>query len=336
MKILVIGNGFDRQHGLSTNYGDFLDFCKAVTNVRAGGKIEITRDDIERAGILNSKDVLLAEEFYKLMNSFWIKLFLDREAILKPNWINFETEIENTVKNILNEYNRTSSNGEYEKIEIPAPYNRFVSAPVSEIKDLFDYLRDELAKLSRALEIYLDTVVDKELENSEAKIPAIVELKPDKLLSFNYTRTYFERYDSSVEYDYIHGKADIRKGNKDCNLIIGFDDYYQGKIPTLELVPFEKYYQRIVHKTGAKYTKWLEDKNINREIYFYGHSMTPADGDILKQLIGAPNTKTFIYYRKDYEKDRAEMIQNLAVVLTPAELIKITGGDEPSLQFVPI
>lgn len=33
MKILVIGNGFDIDHGLATSYREFLNFCNAVLNL---------------------------------------------------------------------------------------------------------------------------------------------------------------------------------------------------------------------------------------------------------------------------------------------------------------
>ncbi len=33
MKILVIGNGFDLEHGLPTQYKDFLDFVKTIKNI---------------------------------------------------------------------------------------------------------------------------------------------------------------------------------------------------------------------------------------------------------------------------------------------------------------
>lgn len=33
MKVLVIGNGFDLEHGLPTKYKDFLDFIKIINNI---------------------------------------------------------------------------------------------------------------------------------------------------------------------------------------------------------------------------------------------------------------------------------------------------------------
>lgn len=44
MKILVIGNGFDLEHGLPTKYKDFLDFMQGINLLRS--KISIIASGI--------------------------------------------------------------------------------------------------------------------------------------------------------------------------------------------------------------------------------------------------------------------------------------------------
>lgn len=132
------------------------------------------------------------------------------------------------------------------------------------------------------------------------------------------------------------------KKNEICNLVLGFDDHYFDSADTIQaLIPFEKYYQRIVYRNSNEYFNWIDAKDKygndeEKEVHFYGHSMSPADGDIIRLLIEGENTKTKIYYRKDHEEDRASMIKNLAIILTPNGLIKRMGGRNPTIELISI
>lgn len=345
MNILVIGNGFDKQHGLKTGYYDFVEYCKAIERVHShmssgGGRVEFSLEDRDLYNSLMHEYPDLYDEFIELLNSFWVIYFTKLKDYIGDKWLNFESEIERVVRDILSDREIEKNTGmSYDQISTRTG-QKYSTGKFScrTYKELFVILGDELHKLNRALEIYLCTQVEKEM--SEDKKNSLFEgIHPDKLLSFNYTRTYLEIYDPSIEADYIHGKADIRRTSKECNLVLGFDDHYFEKSDTvLELVPFEKYYQRIVNRTGNDYYRWLDEKNengtpIEKHIYFYGHSMSPADGDIIKSLLLSENSVSTIFYRKGHEEERAGMIQNLAVVLSPDELIRRTGGANPSIEF---
>lgn len=57
MNILVIGNGFDLEHGLPTMYKDFLDFIKGISNLALGGFINqkhIFEDNISKEESINN------------------------------------------------------------------------------------------------------------------------------------------------------------------------------------------------------------------------------------------------------------------------------------------
>lgn len=168
------------------------------------------------------------------------------------------------------------------------------------------------------------------------------EIKANKLISFNYTTTYQDVYNKAIRTNYIHGKATLKHKEDICNLVLGFDDHYiENPNMIMELIPFEKYYQRIVYRNSNDYFSWIEakDKNGNiesKEVHIYGHSLSPADGDIIKLLIESENTKTKIYYRKGYEQERANMIKNLAMILTPNGLISRVGGHNPTIEFISV
>ena len=116
--------------------------------------------------------------------------------------------------------------------------------------------------------------------------------------------------------------------------MLGFDDHYKKDSDVItELIPFEKYYQRIIKRNDSVYFDWL-DKFRNEEdltIHIYGHSCAQSDGDVLKKFLQIENSKVIIYYID--ERDRAEKVKNLAVVLEPDELIKLTSGSDPHIRF---
>lgn len=164
-------------------------------------------------------------------------------------------------------------------------------------EDLFNWLYSELRTFTRIFEIYLCICVNGTLDKS-SRISLFTDIKPNRLLSFNYTTTYQDVYNASIPKDFIHGKAFLCDNKENCNLVLGFDDHYFDSADTIsELIPFEKYYQRIVYRNTNQFFEWVDEKDKNgqpeeKEIYFFGHSLSPADGDVIKLLIECENAKT--------------------------------------------
>lgn len=90
-----------------------------------------------------------------------------------------------------------------------------------------DCMLNDLNRLIRCLEIYLDCYINHLSVNKIS--PDIKHLDIDKVLSFNYTDTYERIYDiypkSNIEYDYIHGKADINNTIETNSMVLGIDEY---------------------------------------------------------------------------------------------------------------
>ena len=174
----------------------------------------------------------------------------------------------------------------------------------------------------------------KEIDNK----PKIKTQKIDKVLSFNYTNTIKRIYKFKGDLCYIHGKATKGRNNKvKSGLILGFDDHYVNDADTIpELIPFEKYYQRIVNRVDNTYLDWIEQlkSEVKNTVFIYGHSLGQSDGDVLKEFLLAENTETCIYYTN--EIDRAEKIKNLAIILGPKDLIKMTSSRKPKIIFIQI
>ncbi len=342
MNILVIGNGFDLQHNLPTKYSQFIDYCESFIRIGKEGKVPLPGIDLDNCNKLSTYSADIYHEFMDLMSNFWINHFISKKSIRDDSWANFETEIENVVKDIYNDSLSAPSAGFYNGLFSTETLVKYSLNIDLTYKTVFPFLCKELKRLNRAIEIYMSCVVPGMLDITK-KMEFVRFACPDKLLSFNYTDTFFQVYaDEKVDdYEFVHGRAKANHKIDECNLVLGYDDHYYSEKTVLELVPFEKYYQRIINRTGAKYKTWLEknpsdpNKQLNT-VVFYGHSMSPADGDIIRELVTAPNTRTMICYRKDHEEERSEMIRNLAVVMTPTELIRLTGEPNPLIVFIPV
>lgn len=73
-------------------------------------------------------------------------------------------------------------------------------------------------------------------------------------------------------------------------------------------------------------------------LYIFGHSLDVTDGDILRRLILHDNVKTNIFYYREYENDKRDLkqkIANLVKIIGQDELIKRTGGNTRTIEFVP-
>lgn len=329
-----------------------------------------------------------------ISENVWIKYFKGlqvRETLeekVRDGWIDFEVEIsriiqnyDKVIKNILRElengkdvtldiYQRNLQiikkilNGEV--YNLVQGINDIDSKEIieQEIKKFIDGKTKPLVcmnKLIRCLEIYLDCYINQ--LTTDIRSPDIEKLEIDKILSFNYTDTYARIYDvadsSNIEYDYIHGKANVNNTLETNNMVLGIDEYLPKKRRNkdVEFIAFKKYYQRIHKKTGCKYKDWadqiredwnneteagkaeirkyiskgkLENPKIHK-LYIFGHSLDVTDKDILRDLILNDNVHTTIFYHN--REVMGQQIANLVKVIGQNQLIKRTGGSTKTIEF---
>lgn len=344
IKILVIGNGFDKAHGLKTGYDDFLEWIQYIGGAYdadiVGGLVKVTTEQLKESREFRQKYPAAFQEFLDYKENFWIYHFIKIQGELGDKWLDFENEIEIFAKRV---YEACESNGISScKSMLRRACDKDINIPTFVNKEeLFEWLLLNLRKMTRLLEIYLCLCANKTI-NRESRLSLFTDIKANKLLSFNYTSTYKDVYNQAISADYIHGRASLDKKVENCDLVLGFDDHYFETADTVPLlIPFEKYYQRIVYRNSNAYFSWMDKKDKDgqpekKEVHFYGHSLSPADGDIIKLLIEGENTKSKIYYRKGYEQDRANMIKNLAIILSPNGLISRMGGLNPTIELIAI
>lgn len=354
MEILIIGNGLDLAHKLPTQYMDFLKFVDVIKQVNKIKKPddlkqinwrEINTDikAIIEANMGNVRYNLFSQQdvWAELVgDNIWIEYFLQCNMYQKKNWIDFESEI----SNVIQELDENKGKNDLEK-SIGRLSNKFFNEKylnsqadllgeilngtrIANKKNPITYgqllkkLEDDLARLIRALEIYLTDYVEK--INIVNQISEIAELTPSHVLSFNYTNTYERIYgmNKNIKYNYIHGKANTNSNVDSSNLVLGIDEYLDEsrKNKDLELITFKKYYQRIYKGTGNDYQLWIDEikeewnntstdsrREIRRRIsennfdntyekmhklYIFGHSLDITDTDVLRSFILNVNVRT--------------------------------------------
>jgi hypothetical protein len=349
MNILVIGNGFDIAHGLNTSYTDFLEFVRAY---RKDGGVNVELKEI-------------------LSNNVWIdyfdSIFEERKSEGKDGWIDFESEISTVVEALdraLVSYNNFVENpvrrnnqvvmdatafeilNRVLRIDSGQAYARGKSKYLLDIKKWKQLLLNDLNKLTRSLEIYLSSFLNK---CNAKSLPIIENIKPDYVISFNYTETYEELYGRPSAIDYIHGISKKDSSIDNNNMVLGIGEFLldERKDKDNEFIEFKKFYQRIFKSTGSKYKEWLkefEDKKSLKgfndpgqlyhelNIYIFGHSIDPTDGDILKDLIDTNHSNIYIYYHS--KAALAKQIANLVRVIGEEKTIELTDNSKGRIKFI--
>ena len=245
-----------------------------------------------------------------------------------------------------------------------------ICGSIEQIDKFTGRLYKDLKSLIRALEIYLTEFVEK--INNDIVIPEINELKIDYILSFNYTNTFEKKngIGKRIEYNFIHGEAKESNTIESNNMVLGIDEYLpkERKDKETYFIGFKKYYQRILKSTGCDYVDWIDsikeayeeacykaarcsgkmgnnsrkarptDFHCSSITYIFGHSLDITDGDILRALICNDNVNTKIFYYRQKEDDKRtleKIISNLVKVIGQDELIKRTGGEFKTIEFIP-
>ena len=188
-KIIILGNGFDKAHGLKTSYKDFIEdylrnfFLKAVDNNgnfkddNYSVKLHVTRDYqtmslehlIVNLAKLNSEGLLIVK------NDFFNKIIMSSSN----NWVDIEDRF---FQNLM----------EYQRRGIPRNPREEFTLLDKEI----DKLNSEFSLVQKLLTDYLNTKVVPEIEKAELPFEdyfinncAIDKYSKTLIVNFNYTST---------------------------------------------------------------------------------------------------------------------------------------------------
>lgn len=365
MDILMIGNGFDIEHGLPTTYADFLQFVERFNYLYTMAKIKFyTESKIEDEYlrfIIENPETNADKALHEyLMDNIWIdhlKRAYKEHLKNKEDWIDFESEISQVIQNVDELYHAYMEKDEefyVAKInhcrgKLPGSFLKYLPHG-NGIGNLISIMQKDLNRLIGALEIYIIDYIDN-WGRIEYYNPDIDAIHPDAILSFNYSNRWKRVYEynrENVKYSFIHGKARSTPNvfcMDECidknQMVLGIDEYLSKdrKNKEVEFIALKKYYQHIYKKTGNEYKSWLveidkerkEGKKKENKLYIFGHSLDVTDGDILKEMIEHDGIHTIIFY-----KDKARLgqqITNLVKVFGPEKVIQYVYGNNPIIEF---
>lgn len=322
--LLIVGNGFDLEHGLKTHYTDFFD----TINNNVSSKNEI---------ILNNHKYLIKDNYLLL----YLLEEYKQNKLQGNNWIDIETELkkiislieEINVNKFIDNMNYYIGGNEYtiiDKIQSKSSYyfknclfpfiigNNYYKYINEHYNISIKILEKDLNELTNMLRDYL---LEQDISNlTKTKDISDIDYKITHVLSFNYTDTFRKLYSKldNDKIDFIHGSL-----NKN-NLVLGINETLtedtENKI--IDTVYFKKYFQRIYKKTDYQYVSWLDSTDSQNyadfdTVYIHGHSLDESDEEILEKIINSvlkkdtSTVKIFYYDEKHYIQEVTNLIKVL-------------------------
>ena len=355
--ILILGNGFDLAMGRKTSYKDFLEFADKL----------FPKPDKEYKDFLEKNEI--CTEKYK--DNLYLRFLKDHKDNLGENWSNLEMIISQIAEAI--DYFKSNTNLLYDN-DLNEPYDLFIqklqdrlvtesnsvakSYAAEIFLELFDKLkwnnieRDEalnqfnnifikhLYSLTELLEIYLTYVEEFKVSPDkfqQTALKVITEIQNSYVINFNYTHTLNKLYDIPRQNThFIHGEIDLKRQKHKINtMVFGIED--KGNEINKSLIPYQKFYQRIVKETGNAYERFFDQESdisngiprIVKNIIIFGHSVDPLDKEIFQNCFTLTSNNMyeyrfiFTYYN---ESAKRSIIKNLAIILGKNKLVELTGN----------
>ena len=358
--ILILGNGFDIAMGRKTKYTDFIEFEKQL----------FSNSDEKLLEFLKAKNISI--EKYK--NNLYLRFINGNEETLGKNWSNIELMISQLADAIMyfkenssllysNQLNRPlKSIIEQHKIDwrMSANYSSklYIAYTFLSLFDekgwsflerevALDELNNEFIRqldlLIELLEIYLSyrDFLDFEVRNIKSKLTAldaIRYLSHAYILNFNYTNTseyLFGTFDTLTHF--IHGRIDLERTFGRINtMVFGIED--KENDVNSDLIPYQKYYQRVVKETGNEFEEFFQPRYkdsdeevlilISKNIIIFGHSVDPLDKEIFQKCFELAEKGEYLYrfiFTYYDEPAKRSIIKNLAIILGKEKLVELTG-----------
>ena len=363
--ILILGNGFDLSMGRKTSYSDFVEFANnlfPITDIQLKEfldenniNIEEYRDNFYLRFINENRSTLgenwcnleimisqLAEAIFYFKNNkeellraieeielgspieysehevvFW-NIFSDTENYLAKEfiaWTFFELNLQMG----------------WEEMDVNYSIDKFNEEFINQLE-----LLTELLEIYLSYRDYIDFEIDK-IHPVETALDAIDDISASSVISFNYTHTPYKLYRIPIENThYIHGEIDLSRHKSEINtMVFGIED--KENDVNSSLIPYQKYYQRIVKETGSKYEDFFKPRRAEdlysglrkKNIIVFGHSVDPLDKEIFQKCFALTNNFIykyrfiFTYYNKSAKRS---IIKNLAIILGKDKLVELTGN----------
>lgn len=363
--ILILGNGFDLAMKRKTSYSDFVEFANnlfPITDIQLKKFLDENNINIEEykdnfyLRFINENRTTLGENWCNL--EIMISQLAEAIFYFKSN----KEELLRAIAEIESNLSLKHSDYEIDLWKILSDtenylVKRFIAWTFFELylqkgwedKDVnysIDKFNEEfinqLELLTELLEIYLsyrdyiDFEIDK-IPPLETALDAIDDISASSVISFNYTHTPYKLFRIPIENThYIHGEIDLSRYKSEINtMVFGIED--KEIDVNSSLIPYQKYYQRIVKETGSEYLDFLKPRRAEdlygglkkKNIIVFGHSVDPLDKEIFQNCFTLtshyPYNYRFIftYYN---ESTKRSIVKNLAIILGKDKLVELTGN----------
>ncbi|WP_289042363.1 AbiH family protein [uncultured Zobellia sp.] len=320
-KLVLIGNGFDRFHGLKTLYCHFIQYL-VEESINYNDSI---RQELFDVSYLNSE-----HQTYKTIRQLFSRLALEgksnirfsnqliREIMLKEfdaNWV----DIEQIYYRELCNFKRSS-------------YNQY---SVNELNRDFTIIKSYLEK-------YLTLqVVHNNIKLNEDLLSIMCDGNPEEIvfLNFNYTSTpeiYFSAIENIIpkkQLIYIHGQLN----SIDNPIIFGYGDETDEQYSKLLSFDGHSYLdnlKRQLYKLSDAYDN-LKDflRKGDFEVLSLGHSLGKSDKTLLREIFTESNCKKILLsYHKDRESFR-RLTNNLSKIIPQKDLDNKVVNFPSSIPF---
>lgn len=356
--ILILGNGFDLAMGRKTSYSDFIEFAN-----------NLFLEEVDHLqSFLNSNNI----DIEKYKDNLYLRFINENRSTLGENWSNLEIMISNLAEAI--EYFKQdpdilySKGKDYLKVIYTKQFREFLvhqenftskffiseifneffkvlewdklerKVALSKLNEKFIYhleLLTDLLEIYLSYRDYLDFEIDK-IVPVETVLDAINSISESSVISFNYTHTSYELFKIPIENThYIHGEIDLNRNKSAVNtMVFGIEDKENNV--NSDLIPYQKYYQRVVKETGNLYEKFFISRKlsewgavVSKNIIVFGHSVDPLDKEIFEKCFKIVDLKRynyrfiFTYYN---ESAKRSIVKNLAIILGKDKLVELTGN----------
>ena len=365
--ILILGNGFDIAMGRKTKYEEFIEFTNDLSS--------------RKKYIVNFRKFIKPYKKIKLSNykdNLYLKFINENKDTLGENWSNLEIMISQLVGGMIyfkenskvffecyglaneSEFDNrlldiSNYNAKRYLVKIAEEKNNTLAFDNNEKELLIEALNNifikELDLLIELLEIYLSYLdyLDFEVRKIEVRptaLDAVSVLSNSSVLNFNYTNTsshLFETFEEKTHF--IHGRINLdRAFNRINTMVFGIED--KENDVNSDLIPYQKYYQRVVKETGNKFEEFFIKRNytvkntfplgravptrvpVSKNIVIFGHSVDPLDKEIFQKCFELVKKGEYPYrFIFTYYDDAAKrsIIKNLAIILGKEKLVELTG-----------
>ena len=163
-----------------------------------------------------------------------------------------------------------------------------------------------LYSLTELLEIYLTYVEEFKVSPDkfqQTALKVITEIQNSYVINFNYTHSLNKLYDIPRQNThFIHGEIDLKRQKHKINtMVFGIED--KGNEINKSLIPYQKFYQRIVKETGNAYERFFDQESdisngiprIVKNIIIFGHSVDPLDKEIFQNCFTLTSNNMYEY-----------------------------------------